>query len=115
MVDARGTCDASSVLSVSGVWNLHAQEGRNIQLHFLDFALEIGYDVMEVRDGAGPESVLLGEELCVCVCVCVCVCLYMCVVGQCWSAGQRDLAEGLLMSLRVTEKSWKRFGNGWEP
>ncbi|XP_042563360.1 enteropeptidase [Clupea harengus] len=44
----------------SCVWNLHAQEGRNIQLHFLDFALEIGYDVMEVRDGAGPESVLLG-------------------------------------------------------
>ncbi|XP_041966441.1 enteropeptidase [Alosa sapidissima] len=44
----------------SCVWNLHAQEGRNIQLHFQDFALESGYDIMEVRDGPGPTSLLLG-------------------------------------------------------
>ncbi|XP_062402503.1 enteropeptidase [Sardina pilchardus] len=46
----------------SCVWNLHAQEGRNIQLHFFaDFALESSYDIMEVRDGPEPKSsVLLG-------------------------------------------------------
>ncbi|KAK9537077.1 hypothetical protein VZT92_006813 [Zoarces viviparus] len=41
------------------VWTLHAGEGRNIQLHFLDFDVEATYDVVEVRDGAGPNSNLL--------------------------------------------------------
>ena len=37
-------------------------EGQNIQLHFLDFDVEATYDVVEVRDGAGSNSTLLGEE-----------------------------------------------------
>ncbi|KAF7653605.1 hypothetical protein LDENG_00081100 [Lucifuga dentata] len=41
-------------------WTLHATEGRNIQLHFLDFDVEATYDVVEVRDGAEPNSTLLG-------------------------------------------------------
>ncbi|KAM9788623.1 enteropeptidase [Neosynchiropus ocellatus] len=41
------------------VWTLHAQPGRNIHLHFLDFDIEAIYDVVEVRDGAGPKSTLL--------------------------------------------------------
>uniref|UniRef100_UPI003AADEEE1 LOW QUALITY PROTEIN: enteropeptidase-like n=1 Tax=Centroberyx gerrardi TaxID=166262 RepID=UPI003AADEEE1 len=42
------------------VWTLHARRGRNIQLHFLDLDVEATYDIVEVRDGAGPDSVLLG-------------------------------------------------------
>ncbi|XP_068565414.1 enteropeptidase [Cebidichthys violaceus] len=41
------------------VWTLHTGEGRNIQLHFLDFDVEATYDIVEVRDGAGPNSNLL--------------------------------------------------------
>ncbi|XP_035809077.1 enteropeptidase-like isoform X2 [Amphiprion ocellaris] len=41
------------------VWTLHAAEGHNIQLHFLDFDVEATYDVVEVRDGVGPNSTLL--------------------------------------------------------
>ncbi|XP_078028879.1 enteropeptidase isoform X33 [Epinephelus lanceolatus] len=40
-------------------WTLHAPDGQNIQLHFLDFDIEATYDVVEVRDGAGPNSTLL--------------------------------------------------------
>ncbi|KAM6907738.1 enteropeptidase [Xenentodon cancila] len=42
------------------LWILHTVEGHNIQLHFLDFDVEATYDVVEVRDGAGPNSTLLG-------------------------------------------------------
>ncbi|XP_051250739.1 enteropeptidase isoform X2 [Dicentrarchus labrax] len=41
------------------LWTLHTSEGQNIQLHFLDFDVEATYDVVEVRDGAGPNSTLL--------------------------------------------------------
>ncbi|XP_035846915.1 enteropeptidase [Sander lucioperca] len=41
------------------LWTLHAAEGRSLQLHFLDFDVEATYDVVEVRDGAGPHSTLL--------------------------------------------------------
>ncbi|XP_047463409.1 enteropeptidase [Mugil cephalus] len=41
------------------LWTLHAFEGQNIQLHFLDFDVEAAYDVVEVRDGAGLNSTLL--------------------------------------------------------
>uniref|UniRef100_A0A7N9B0Y1 Transmembrane serine protease 15 n=1 Tax=Mastacembelus armatus TaxID=205130 RepID=A0A7N9B0Y1_9TELE len=41
------------------LWTLHAVEGQNIQLHFLDFDVEATYDVVEVRDGAGPKATLL--------------------------------------------------------
>ncbi|XP_039633777.1 enteropeptidase [Perca fluviatilis] len=41
------------------LWTLHATEGRSLQLHFLDFDVEATYDVVEVRDGAGPHSTLL--------------------------------------------------------
>ncbi|XP_044078451.1 enteropeptidase [Siniperca chuatsi] len=41
------------------LWTLHTSEDRNIQLHFLDFDVEATYDVVEVRDGAGPKSTLL--------------------------------------------------------
>ncbi|CAB1316044.1 unnamed protein product [Coregonus sp. 'balchen'] len=44
----------------SCLWTLHAREGWNIQLHFLDFDVESTYDIVEVRDGAGPQSELLG-------------------------------------------------------
>lgn len=47
----------------AGLWTLHTTEGRNIQLHFLDFDVEAAYDTVEVRDGAGPDSALLGEDL----------------------------------------------------
>ncbi|KAL0994008.1 hypothetical protein UPYG_G00116690 [Umbra pygmaea] len=46
--------------NASCLWTLHAKEGWNIQLHFLDFEVESTYDIVEVRDGAGPLSVLLG-------------------------------------------------------
>ncbi|XP_062309044.1 enteropeptidase [Osmerus eperlanus] len=42
------------------MWTLHAREGWNIQLHFLDFDVEGTYDMVEVRDGAGLQSELLG-------------------------------------------------------
>ncbi|XP_026038512.1 enteropeptidase [Astatotilapia calliptera] len=41
------------------LWTLHAGEGHNIQLHFLDFDIEASSDMVEVRDGAGPNSTLL--------------------------------------------------------
>uniref|UniRef100_A0A3Q0SR17 Transmembrane serine protease 15 n=1 Tax=Amphilophus citrinellus TaxID=61819 RepID=A0A3Q0SR17_AMPCI len=41
------------------LWTLHAVEGHNIQLHFLDFDTEAASDMVEVRDGAGPNSTLL--------------------------------------------------------
>ncbi|XP_051733469.1 enteropeptidase [Ctenopharyngodon idella] len=41
-------------------WTLHAKEGQNIQLHFQDVALEMDYDVLEIRDGVEPYSELLG-------------------------------------------------------
>ncbi|XP_056343653.1 enteropeptidase isoform X2 [Oenanthe melanoleuca] len=43
----------------SCVWYLNAENGKNIQLHFQDFDLESIYDVVEVRDGRGPDSLLL--------------------------------------------------------
>uniref|UniRef100_A0A8C4ZBC4 Transmembrane serine protease 15 n=1 Tax=Gadus morhua TaxID=8049 RepID=A0A8C4ZBC4_GADMO len=42
------------------LWTLHAREGWNIQLHFLHFDVEATYDVVEVRDGSGSDSRLLG-------------------------------------------------------
>ncbi|XP_025741217.1 enteropeptidase [Callorhinus ursinus] len=41
------------------VWNLNAQEGKNIQLHFQEFDLENIADVVEIRDGRGDDSLLL--------------------------------------------------------
>ncbi|XP_075888236.1 enteropeptidase [Nelusetta ayraudi] len=41
------------------LWTLHTSEGRNIQLHFLDFDIEMANDVVEVRDGTGSDSMLL--------------------------------------------------------
>ncbi|XP_039911857.1 enteropeptidase isoform X2 [Hirundo rustica] len=41
------------------VWYLNAENGKNIQLHFQVFDLESIYDVVEVRDGRGPDSLLL--------------------------------------------------------
>ncbi|XP_061658348.1 enteropeptidase isoform X2 [Syngnathoides biaculeatus] len=41
------------------LWTLHAVPGRNIQVHFLDFDIEDNYDIVEVRDGMGPNSTLL--------------------------------------------------------
>nr|KAF6380671.1 transmembrane serine protease 15 [Myotis myotis] len=41
------------------VWNLNAQKGKNIQLHFQEFDLENIADVVEIRDGRGNESLLL--------------------------------------------------------
>ncbi|XP_064008223.1 enteropeptidase [Pogoniulus pusillus] len=43
----------------SCVWYLNAEEGKNIQLHFQVFDLENINDVVEVRDGRGPDSLLL--------------------------------------------------------
>ncbi|NXC37645.1 ENTK Enteropeptidase, partial [Penelope pileata] len=43
------------------VWYLNAEEGKNIQLHFQVFELENIYDVVEVRDGRGSDSSLLGK------------------------------------------------------
>ncbi|KAM9277730.1 LOW QUALITY PROTEIN: enteropeptidase [Cariama cristata] len=43
----------------SCVWYLNAENGKNIQLHFQIFHLENIYDVVEVRDGRGPNSLLL--------------------------------------------------------
>ncbi|MEQ2166723.1 hypothetical protein GOODEAATRI_031151, partial [Goodea atripinnis] len=44
----------------AGLWTLHALQGQNIQLHFLDFDVEATYDMVEVRDGVGPNSTLMG-------------------------------------------------------
>ncbi|XP_065597911.1 enteropeptidase isoform X6 [Cyrtonyx montezumae] len=41
------------------VWYLNAEKGKNIQLHFQVFDLENIYDVVEVRDGRGQDSLLL--------------------------------------------------------
>ncbi|KAH0517716.1 Enteropeptidase [Microtus ochrogaster] len=41
------------------VWNLNAQKGKNIQLHFQEFELESINDVVEVRDGGEIDSLLL--------------------------------------------------------
>ncbi|XP_050004892.1 enteropeptidase isoform X1 [Alexandromys fortis] len=41
------------------VWNLNAQKGKNIQLHFQEFELESINDVVEVRDGGEVDSLLL--------------------------------------------------------
>ncbi|NXP53058.1 ENTK Enteropeptidase, partial [Heliornis fulica] len=43
------------------VWYLNAEEGKNIQLHFQVFDLENINDVVEVRDGRGTNSLLLGN------------------------------------------------------
>ncbi|MEE6468150.1 hypothetical protein FKM82_008179 [Ascaphus truei] len=43
----------------SCVWYLNAAIGENIQLHFQVFNLENIYDVVEVRDGKGSNSLLL--------------------------------------------------------
>ncbi|EPY81689.1 enteropeptidase [Camelus ferus] len=43
----------------SCVWNLNAQQGKNIQLHFQEFDLENIADVVEIRDGEGDNSLLL--------------------------------------------------------
>lgn len=50
--------------AAAGLWTLHASEGRNIQLHFQDFNIEKAGDVVEVRDGTGSDSMLLGEDAC---------------------------------------------------
>ncbi|KFP75042.1 Enteropeptidase, partial [Acanthisitta chloris] len=44
----------------SCVWYLNAENGKNIQLHFQVFDLESINDVVEIRDGRGPDSLLLG-------------------------------------------------------
>ncbi|KAL2805280.1 enteropeptidase precursor [Daubentonia madagascariensis] len=41
------------------VWNLNAQKGKNIQLHFQEFDLENIADVVEIRDGEEDDSLLL--------------------------------------------------------
>ncbi|XP_073524365.1 enteropeptidase isoform X2 [Phyllobates terribilis] len=43
----------------SCIWYLNAAEGHNIQLHFQVFDLENIYDIVEVRDGRGSDSLLL--------------------------------------------------------
>uniref|UniRef100_A0A8C3DLB7 Transmembrane serine protease 15 n=1 Tax=Corvus moneduloides TaxID=1196302 RepID=A0A8C3DLB7_CORMO len=43
----------------SCVWYLNAENGKNIQLHFQVFDLQTINDVVEVRDGRGPDSLLL--------------------------------------------------------
>lgn len=42
---------------------MNAEKGKNIQLHFQYFNLEDIYDVVEVRDGRGAESLLLGKYI----------------------------------------------------
>nr|prf enteropeptidase [Rattus norvegicus] len=41
------------------IWNLNAQSGKNIQLHFQEFDLENINDVVEVEDGVKFDSLLL--------------------------------------------------------
>ncbi|NXR49087.1 ENTK Enteropeptidase, partial [Hippolais icterina] len=45
------------------VWYLNAENGKNIQLHFQVFDLESIHDVVEVRDGRGSDSLLLGKTV----------------------------------------------------
>ncbi|XP_063809780.1 enteropeptidase [Pseudophryne corroboree] len=48
-----------NTVSEWGIWYLNAAIGSNIQLHFQEFDLENIYDVVEVRDGKGSDSLLL--------------------------------------------------------
>uniref|UniRef100_A0A8C0WFD5 Enteropeptidase n=1 Tax=Castor canadensis TaxID=51338 RepID=A0A8C0WFD5_CASCN len=41
------------------VWNLNAQNGQNIHLHFQEFDLENVEDVVEIRDGGEDDSLIL--------------------------------------------------------
>ncbi|XP_072369234.1 enteropeptidase isoform X1 [Scyliorhinus torazame] len=41
-------------------WYLIAEQGKNIQIHFEDFNLENIFDVLELRDGRGKDSLLMG-------------------------------------------------------
>ncbi|XP_019384310.1 PREDICTED: enteropeptidase [Crocodylus porosus] len=43
----------------SCIWYLNAEKGKNIQLHFQYFNLENIYDVVEIRDGRGADSLFL--------------------------------------------------------
>uniref|UniRef100_A0A8C3XP74 Enteropeptidase n=2 Tax=Chelydra serpentina TaxID=8475 RepID=A0A8C3XP74_CHESE len=43
----------------SCVWYLNAGKGKNIQLHFQNFKLQNIYDVVEIRDGRGADSLFL--------------------------------------------------------
>ncbi|KAH0624897.1 hypothetical protein JD844_032792 [Phrynosoma platyrhinos] len=43
------------------IWYLNAEKGKNIQLHFQYLDLENIYDVIEIRDGRGPDSLFLGK------------------------------------------------------
>ncbi|XP_063161542.1 enteropeptidase [Candoia aspera] len=43
----------------SCIWYLNAEKGKNIQLHFQYLDLENTYDVVEIRDGKGAESLFL--------------------------------------------------------
>lgn len=43
------------------MWYLNAKDGENIQLHFQYLDLENIYDVVEIRDGGGPDSLFLGK------------------------------------------------------
>lgn len=56
-------CNHPRSSAPAGLWTLHTSEGRNIQLHFLDFDVEMSFDVVEVRDGVGSNSRLLGEDV----------------------------------------------------
>lgn len=56
-------CNYPGSSTAAGMWTLHATAGSNIQLHFLDFDTEATHDMVEVRDGAGPNSSLLGEDV----------------------------------------------------
>lgn len=57
------TCNYPWSSTAAGLWTLHTSNGWNIQLHFLDFDVEAASDIVEVRDGAGPNSTLLGEDV----------------------------------------------------
>ncbi|XP_060688816.1 enteropeptidase [Hemiscyllium ocellatum] len=48
------------VNNASCTWYLIADKGKNIQLHFEDFNLENIFDVLEIRDGRGKDSLLMG-------------------------------------------------------
>lgn len=59
--EPRLPANLTCLLTSAGMWTLHAPAGQNIQLHFLDFDVEATYDMLEVRDGAGSNSTLLGR------------------------------------------------------
>lgn len=61
MSRAKGRSDRPLSFAPAGVWTLRAMPGRNIQVHFLDLDVEENYDIVEVRDGVGPNSTSLGE------------------------------------------------------